>query len=167
MDDIVSSTTNQLPEHQTDNASLQDVSYSYPMQTSSPIDRTVSNIPFKVNEIICLENDCTCLYGEVIQLLPSRELCWFRPMCLVSFDPATDFTTEPTQLIDLQSGSDLLWPIALFRTVLDTEVISFLPQLSDRNFAQANKSSGKQSLNRFIQQVWQDNRDKFQSQKLL
>lgn len=166
MDDIVSSTTNQLPEHQTDNTPLQDVSGSYPTQTS-PIGITTSDIPFKVNEIICLENDCTCLYGEIIQLLPNRGLCWFRPMCLVAFDPATQWATQPTQLIDLQSGSDLLWPISLFRPVLDTEVISFLPHLSDRSGDLANKSSGKQSLNKFIHQVWQNNQDKFRSEKSL
>ena len=135
MDDIVSSTINQ--SQQTDTASD----------------------PFKVNEIICLENDSRYLYGEVIQILATRGLCWFRPMCLVVCDLASDSTIEQTQLIDLHSGSDLLWPINLFRPALDTEVISWLPLLSDRHLA--NKSLNKQSLNRFIQQVWQDNRDKF------
>ena len=154
MDDIVSSTINQSQQTP---APIRGISSSCP--TPTPIIDTGSN-PFKVNEIICLENDYTYLYGEVIQLLPSRGLCWFRPMCLVISDLALDSTREQTQLIDLQSGSDLLWPTSLFRPALDTEVISWLPLLSDRN-SLANKSSNKQSLNKFIHQVWQDNRDKF------
>ena len=155
MDDIVSSTTNQL-EQQTNTVPIRAVSSSCP-QASSIADTAPD--PFKVNEIICLENDSKYLYGEVIQLLPSRGLCWFRPMCLVISDVASDSTREPTQLIDLQSGSDLLWPTTLFRPALDTEVISWLPLKCDRHLA--NKSLNKQSLNKFIQQVWQDNRDKF------
>ena len=115
-------------------------------------------LTFKVHEIICLENHNSRLYGEVIQLLPHRSLCWFRPMCLVMSE--FDSTLEQTQLIDLQSGSDLLWPVTLFRSVLDTEVISFLSQLKDNDRLCANKSS-RQCLNKFVQQVWQENRDKF------
>ncbi len=37
----------------------------------------------KVNQIACLEYGNNNLYGEVIQLVPLRQLCWFRPICLV------------------------------------------------------------------------------------
>ena len=40
-------------------------------------------LPLKVNQIVCLEHQDSTLYGEVIQLIPRRSLCWFRPMCLV------------------------------------------------------------------------------------
>ena len=162
MDDIVSSTTNQS-QQQADTPPIQAVFSSCPERASST-DKATSEVPFKVNEIICLENDSKYLYGEVIQLLHDRGLCWFRPMCLVVYDrSAGDRPSpiiEPTQLIDLQSGSDLLWPITLFRPALDTEVVSLLPLLSDR-YSVADKFPNKQYLNRFIQQVWQDNRDKF------
>ncbi len=160
MDDIVSSTTKQ--SQQTDPAPIQAVFSSCPTRALS-IDKAISDVPFKVNEIICLENDCRYLYGEVIQLVVSRGLCWFRPMCLVVSQRSGDRPSpiiEPTQLIDLQSGSDLLWPITLFRPALDTEVVSLLPLLGDRYSPSVN-TSNKQYLNRFIQQVWQDNRDKF------
>lgn len=160
MDDIVSSTKNQ--SQQTDPLAIQAVLNGCPTQASS-IDRVISEIPFKVNEIICLENHSRYLYGEVIQLLPNRGLCWFRPMCLVVFKESGDRPSpiiEPTQLIDLQSGSDLLWPITLFRPALDTEVVSLLPLLGDRYSPSVN-TPNKQYLNRFIQQVWRDNRDKF------
>ncbi len=117
---------------------------------------------FKTNEIICLENHDTCLYGEVIQILPNRGLCWFRPMCLIVSD-AADSSLE--QIVDLQSGSDLLWPINLFRAALDTEVIGFLSQLKDRDRFSASKTSNRQCLNKFVRQVWQDNQDKFPIQK--
>lgn len=160
MDDIVSSTKNQ--SQQTDTAPIQAVLNSCSTQASS-INKVISEIPFKVNEIICLENDFRYLYGEVIQLLPNRGLCWFRPMCLAVSKESGDRPSpiiKATQLIDLQSGSDLLWPITLFRPALDTEVISLLPLLSDRYSASVS-TSNKQYLNRFIQQVWRDNQDKF------
>ena len=161
MDDIVSSTANQS-QQQADTSAIQAAISSCSKRASS-ID-TTSEAPFQVNEIICLENNSSYLYGEVIQLLRDRGLCWFRPMCLVVYDRSISDRPspiiEPSQLIDLQSGSDLLWPITLFRPALDTEVISLLPLLSDR-YSLAERFVDKQYLNRFIQQVWQDNRDKF------
>jgi len=102
-------------------------------------------VPLKVNQIACLEHDNANLYGEVIQLVPLRQLCWFRPMCLVISDlsdisgrislsslkdsSAPHFSLPEARLINLQSASDLLWATILFRPALDTEVISFLAQL--------------------------------------
>ncbi len=146
---------------------------------------------FKVNQIVCLEHQSNQLYGEVIQLIPDRQLCWFRPKCLVlsNFDPAqqNDYlykqssqaqlnsssvnlaqkafcrssNLEATQLIDLQSTSDLLWPVILFRPALDTEIIYLLAQLKDINYCSTDKTTNRQYLNRFVQQVWQANQDKF------
>lgn len=111
------------------------------------------------NQIVCLEHHNNCLYGEAIDLVTNRGLCWFRPVCLVlKFDGGLEL--EPARLIDLQSGSDLLWPAALFRPALDTEVIDYLPQLKDDR-AEVDKISNKQYLNQFVRQVWQENQDKF------
>ena len=41
------------------------------------------HLPLKENQIVCLEYESNNLYGEVIQLIPLRQLCWFRPLCLI------------------------------------------------------------------------------------
>ena len=147
----------------------------------------------KVNQIVCLEHQGNNLYGEVIQLITERQLCWFRPLCLViSADSAIDsvpnrierspndriesqkcLLSEPknadqisrnadgSKIIDLQSGSDLLWPDSLFRPALDTEIIHFIPHLSENSQHSKIKISSKKYLNNFIHQVWQAHQDKF------
>ena len=174
-----------------------------------------SNVPFKVSQIVCLEHQNNCLYGEVIQLIPKRQLCWFRPMCLVipnidevngshsgkvfssssksglqqcknlpearsdalhehwrskqqSFSPVLEPSssyvgscTEEIQLIDLQSGSDLLWPAILFRLALDTEIIQIFSQLREPNQISIDRTSNQKCLNNFVQQVWRANQDRF------
>ena len=114
---------------------------------------------FQNNQIVCLEHQQNCLYGEVIQIINERQLCWFRPMCIVNSEDRDRFQ-ETTKLIDLQLGSDLLWPIALFRPALDTEVISLLSKLGDTNDL-SSQTSNRQHLNSFVKSVWQANKDKF------
>lgn len=156
-------------------------------------------LPLKVNQIVCLEHQSSNLYGEVIQLIPHRQLCWFRPLCLVigaetkssfqseskerslelglrqkelssrweqkSCDHSKHLETiesgEETQLIDLQSGSDLLWPDSLFRPALDVEIIYLLPQLQEINHYPDTKRSNQKYLNKFIHLFWQAHQDKF------
>lgn len=156
----------------------------------------------KINQIACLEHDHKNLYGEVIQMVPRRKLCWFRPLCLVipnsteaddsglresfsgswkvnpppesgaalfpqqttkQFPKAISpyFPPQEHRLINLQSGSDLLWPAILFRPALDTEVIHFLTQLQEANQTSIDLTLNKKYFNTFIHQVWQDNQDKF------
>ena len=147
----------------------------------------------KVNQIVCLEHLGNNLYGEVIQLITERQLCWFRPLCLViSTDSAIDSVqnrierspnnrsesqkyllseqenvarisrnTDGSEIIDLQSGSDLLWPDSLFRPALDIEIISLLPYLAENSHHSKIEISRKKYLNKFIYLVWQANQDKF------
>ncbi|MGL5795755.1 MAG: hypothetical protein ACRC06_15425 [Waterburya sp.] len=116
---------------------------------------------FKVNQIICLEHQHTCLYGEVIQLLPQRRRCWFRPICLVTTNLNNNQALDSRQVINASLSSDLLWPTILFRSALDTEAISFMTELKNLNESLTQKIPIRQHLNEFIQQVWQANQDKF------
>ena len=160
----------------------------------------------KANQIACLECNQERLYGEVIQFIPQRQLCWFRPMYLLvslttesnsaqvtetvipspsSAHSATDspkyssaittkdltpdsFATsnDEKQLIDLRSGSDLLWPAILFRPALDTEVIDFLTQLREINPRAAEKSLNHKYLHTFLRQVWRSHQEKFSSRQI-
>ena len=119
------------------------------------------SIPFKESQIICLEHQGTRLYGEVIQLILSRQMCWFRPMCMTIEQVESDRYAPSPKLIQLQFSSDLLWPINLFRPALDTEVISLLTDLNNNYKPKLNKTSPRQYLNQFIRQVWAANKDKF------
>ena len=116
---------------------------------------------FRESQIICLEHQGTCLYGEVIQLILSRQMCWFRPICMTIKLVEGDRYTESFELIQLQFSSDLLWPINLFRPALDTEVISLLADLDNNHKQKPNKIPPRQYLNQFIRQVWAANKDKF------
>ena len=117
------------------------------------------SIPFKESQIICLEHRDTCLYGEVIQLILERQMCWFRPICMTTKGFEGD--RENWELIQLQFSADLLWPISLFRTALDTEVIALLSDLDNNPKPKQNEISHRQYLSRFIRQVWAANQDKF------
>jgi hypothetical protein len=68
---------------------------------------------------------------------------------------------EESKLIDLQCGSDLLWPARLFRPALDTEVIYLLPQLKDISHHSKDIISQQKYLNKFIHLFWQTHQDKF------
>lgn len=62
------------------------------------------DLPLKVNQIVCLEHQSSHLYGEVIQLIPHRQLCWFRPLCLViSTDAQSSLKSEsPERSLELE-----------------------------------------------------------------
>ena len=116
----------------------------------------------QANQIVCLEHQNKSLYGEAIELIAERGLCWFRPMCLVvRADENSEL--ESARFVDLQSNSDLLWPAILFRPALDFEIIDYLPHLKDPDRDSSDKSSNKQCFNKFVRQVWQANQDKFPS----
>lgn len=138
------------------------------------------NPSLKENQIVSLDYLDHHLYGEVIQLIRDRRLCWFRPLCLrlsdleqnldlnlcLNIKQSSKFTVETdssdeTKLINLQSSSDLLWPDVLFRPALDLEIIDFLPQLSDISHISANNKINQKCLNKFVYLVWQAHQDKF------
>jgi hypothetical protein len=145
-------------------------------------------LSLKASQIVCLEHQNSTLYGEVIQLIPHRQRCWFRPLCLVispntqskreensrwdswqlilrqnSVDYSTNYSEshDGTKLIDLQSSPDLLWPDSFFRPAIDTEIINLLPQLEDLSYHFGDRAFKQKCLNRFIHLVWQTHQDKF------
>jgi hypothetical protein len=146
------------------------------------------DLSLKASQIVCLEYQNSTLYGEVIQLIPRRQRCWFRPLCLVilpgaqsdreensggdswqlmlrqnSVDYSTNYSEslDGTKLIDLQSSPDLLWPDSLFRPAIDTEIINFMPQLEDISYHFGDRLFKQKCLNQFIHLVWQAHQDKF------
>lgn len=116
---------------------------------------------FQANQIICLEHQDTCLYGEVIQIIYQRQLCWFRPLLLTTNQHSSLDSLTNDEIIDLRDSSDLLWPLSLFRHSLDTEVICLLSKFGDSDNLPKDSSVSRRHLNQFVQKVWQANKDKF------
>jgi hypothetical protein len=104
---------------------------------------------FQPGQIVSLEHGDKNLYAEVIQVVLSRQLCWVRPLLLVTY------AQEPPIITDLRDGSDLFWPIQLFRHALDTEVITLLSQILIKEPKSEPDLTAKQQLHQFIGQVWQ------------
>lgn len=67
--------------------------------------------------------------------------------------------------IDLRGGADLLCPIVLFRSALDTEVLPLLTALyaSSGDENEVTDRAKRQQLNQFMRLVWQTHRQAFQA----
>lgn len=107
------------------------------------------SLNFQPGQIVSLEHGDRNLYAEVIQVVVSRQLCWVRPLILVTCNQ------EPPLVTDLRDGSDLLWPSQLFLPALDTEVITLLSQILVKEPKLELDSLAKQQLHQFIYQLWQ------------
>jgi hypothetical protein len=108
------------------------------------------SLEFQPGQIVSLKHGDMNLYAEVIQVVTSRQLCWVRPLVLVNF------IFESPQITDLRDGSDLLWPINLFRPALDTEVMTILTQILVKEPKSEPDSAAKQQLHQFINSAWQE-----------
>jgi hypothetical protein len=125
---------------------------------------------FQPFQVVCLEHETSRLYAEVVQTVEKRQVCWVRPLVL-RMDPQDELFESPGSsnfleqscYYDLRQDSDLLFPLILFRTALDTEVVPLLNFLySSSRDANAALPDRPDKLNRiehqkfrqFIQQVW-------------
>lgn len=104
---------------------------------------------FLPGQIVSLDDGDRNLYAEVIQVVTCRDLCWVRPLLLANF------SQELPLITDLRDSSDLLWPVNLFRPVLDTEVISLVSQLFLKEPKSETATDAKKQLHQFIYQLWQ------------
>jgi len=112
------------------------------------------------HQIVCLECDQTRLYGEVIQVLERRKLCWMRPMVLV--DGALMDTFKDPQgmahdgIYPITDGPDLLWPLDQFRLAFDTDVVPLMVAIQTLKANQTEcHQAGNQRLRDFIDHLWQ------------
>ncbi|WAL61548.1 hypothetical protein [Thermocoleostomius sinensis] len=134
---------------------------------------------FKPGQILYLEHQDSRLYAEVIQLVCDRNLCWVRPIALLtsatakpfnqSIQPSSHYPTLPSLTIhDLRQGADLLCPPSLWRVALDTEVIPLLaqletldPQTSSHFVGLGENRLAHSQLREFIGYLWQANPEVF------
>ena len=118
----------------------------------------------KSGQIVRLACQQSNLYGEVIQIILSRQMCWVRPLMLVKQAEATPEYSDPesfSMLYDLRQGSDLILPLLLFQPALDTEVIPWLMQLDSSNSKATTPSIAHQQLQGFVHCVCQTYPDYF------
>jgi hypothetical protein len=123
---------------------------------------------FCPHQIVCLEHQQSYLYGEVIQVIESKNLCWMRPLLLAVFPRvvgAIDNFLEAKELLDLRLTADVAYPLALFRPALDTEVIPLIGQLETLDETKEPHPSSRQKLRQFLEQIWQDNQEHFLTTK--
>lgn len=122
---------------------------------------------FGHGQIVCLECGGTCLYAEVIQVVSARKMCWVRPLMLtLASGPevaALESEAPPQQsgVWDLRGGSDLLWPLSLFRVALDTEVMPLLMELYSLDTQGKDAIAAHRQLRDFVGQVWKTYPDAF------
>ncbi len=119
--------------------------------------------PFHPNQIVSLDHHASHLYGEVIQLLEDRDVCWFRPLFLVIVDDnesEINYLFTSKTLIDVRLTSDLFYPTKMFRPALDTEVIAWLDHLESQDYSTERIQKARQQLHQFIHQLWQDYKEK-------
>ncbi|WP_341732840.1 hypothetical protein [Microcoleus sp. EPA2] len=112
---------------------------------------------FKPGQIVSLECGDACLHSEVIQVVEARQVCWVRPLMLVIFSSPQDLgdrLSPEYSLLDLRDGSDLLWPLNLFRAALDTEVIALLTQLHSLDSEKKDGVIASRQLRDFVDRVW-------------
>ncbi|HYW17919.1 MAG TPA: hypothetical protein VE956_01170 [Nodularia sp. (in: cyanobacteria)] len=107
------------------------------------------SLDFQPGQIVSLDHDDRNLFAEVIQVVVSRQLCWVRPLLLVSL------TQESPLVTDIREASDLVWPVNLFRPAFDTEVITLLSQILAKEPKAEPDSAAKLQFNQFIHQIWQ------------
>jgi hypothetical protein len=107
------------------------------------------SLDFQPGQIVSLDHNDRNLFAEVIQVVISRQLCWVRPLLLVSFTPESPVVT------DMRDASDLLWPLTLFRPALDTEVITLLSQIWAKESKTELDNAAKLQFHQFIHQIWQ------------
>ncbi len=117
----------------------------------------VSNNNFLPEQIVCLENEGSCLYGEVIQIAESGSMFWLRPLMLASWSSGVNPQSgePPEELYDLREGADLVWPMTGFRAAFDTEVIPLLAALAGKEREPRYAILAHRQLRLFVDRLWE------------
>lgn len=119
-------------------------------------------IEFRASQIVFLEHELSRLYAEVVQFVESRQLCWVRPIALITDLDRFWTDCDASKLQDLRQGSDLICPACLFREALDVEVLPLLDRLYQLEADSKNKPrSSHQNLHQFIQKIWKAHPEAF------
>ena len=114
---------------------------------------------FKAQQIVCIQEKQTFLYGEIIQVITPRKACWLRPLILLTLSD-----DDEKKLIDLRETPDLVLPVFFLRAALDTE---FIPLFIDLNMMEKKDNHiffTRKILNNFIHEICQRYPEAFKKQ---
>ncbi|MDA0266677.1 MAG: hypothetical protein O3A14_06865 [Cyanobacteria bacterium] len=100
------------------------------------------------NQIVYLAQGDTRLYGEVIQVVESRDRCWVRPLAIVDIEP--DPSHHQATCHQIPQGPDVIWPLSWFSPALDTDWLAILTTLPH------TPSYDRATANQRLRQLWQD-----------
>jgi hypothetical protein len=114
------------------------------------IDRP-STIKFKIDQIVCLEQDDSSLFAEVIDNIAISARCWVRPLAIARFNP---HSFELEFLHDLRDASQLILPAVLFRYALDTEILPLISELFHPDKDSILTLEAKRALHKFIADIY-------------
>ena len=122
------------------------------MDLTSNLDRA-GLLSFQPCEIVCLEWNSSYLYGEVVQTITDRQVCWVHPLAL-SVGSLNSLTAEDESLVcyDLRESADLLLPTVLFRSAFDTEVLPLITQLHNSD-AEAHSAWSRRDVQHQVNQL--------------
>jgi hypothetical protein len=85
-------------------------------------------------------------FGEVIDVVTDRGVCWVRPLLLVK-------KGEEDTKIDVRQGSDLVFPLFYFEPALDGDILPFLNDLVKDDDEGASFVSNHPQLTQFLREL--------------
>lgn len=101
---------------------------------------------FSIYPIVFINHKGTSLYGELVQTVESRNLCWLRPLLL----HASDGDSEASSVVNLRNGPDVICSNQIIQPVLDTDWLDLSSKLCEGDEA-CSFSQANQHLRQFLQ----------------
>ncbi|MEM6835759.1 MAG: hypothetical protein AAF609_02805 [Cyanobacteria bacterium P01_C01_bin.120] len=98
-----------------------------------------------VYQVVYLESEDARLYGELVQHVEERHICWVRP---ISLQLATS-TAVPVEFLDVRNGPDVICADHVIQPVLDTDWLAILATMST-NKTECDYPKANQHLREFL-----------------
>lgn len=76
-------------------------------------------MPPSIYQIVRIELNTACLYGELVQVIEDRRTCWVRPLALQLYSTSS----QDSASIDLRNGPDIICSATVIKPALDTDWI--------------------------------------------
>jgi hypothetical protein len=116
-------------------------------------------VEFKIGQIVCLEQDDSFLFAEVIDNITISARCWVRPLAIFHRKCSATAKSNPQSLElefihDLRDAAQLILPAVLFRYALDTEVLPLVSELFHPDKDSTLTLAAKKGLHTFIADIY-------------